>query len=85
MLRRCMVRMTEQLAREPAHAAPTKRLTKLGPDDDVEAYLEIFDGSAGPTGGQRTSGATYWRPSCPGTLNAPTGTSAWPRRRTTPH
>ena len=46
MLRRCMARMAEQLAREPSHAAPTKRLTKLGPDDDVEAYLEIFERTA---------------------------------------
>ena len=37
VLRRCLVRMAEQLGQEPAHAAPTKRLTKLGPDDDVEA------------------------------------------------
>ena len=26
--------------------APTSRLTKLGPDDDVEAYLETFERTA---------------------------------------
>uniref|UniRef100_A0A8C5FH16 CCHC-type domain-containing protein n=1 Tax=Gadus morhua TaxID=8049 RepID=A0A8C5FH16_GADMO len=46
VLRRCMVRMAEQLARGPAFAAPTKRLTKMGPDDDVEAYLGVFERTA---------------------------------------
>ena len=50
VLRRCMVRMAEQLAaptmQGPAFAAPTKRLTKMGPDDDVEAYLEVFERTA---------------------------------------
>ena len=41
-----MVRIAEQLGWEPAHAAPTKRLTKMGPDDDIEAYLEIFERTA---------------------------------------
>ena len=41
-----MIRMAEQLGREPAYPALMKRLTKMGPDDDVEANLE------------RTSGAT---------------------------
>ena len=37
VLRRCMIRMAEQLGWEPAYAAPTKRPTKMGPDDDIEA------------------------------------------------
>ena len=28
--------------RDPLTSAPTSCLTKLGPDDDVEAYLEVF-------------------------------------------
>ena len=41
-----MVRIAEQLGWEPAHAAPTKRFTKMGPDDDIEACLEIFERTA---------------------------------------
>ena len=40
VLRRSMLRMVEQLSREPATTSPTKRITS--PDDDVEVYLEIF-------------------------------------------
>ena len=32
--------------REPLTSALTSRLTKLGPDDDVEAYLEVFERTA---------------------------------------
>ena len=38
-----MLRLTQQATRDPPITAPTSRLTKLGPDDDVEAFLETFE------------------------------------------
>ena len=46
VLRGCMLRMAKQLSREPATTSPMKRITKLGPDDDVKVYLEIFERTA---------------------------------------
>ena len=34
--------MSRSAVRDPLTSAPTSCLTKLGPDDDVEAYLEVF-------------------------------------------
>ncbi|CAL8277165.1 unnamed protein product [Boreogadus saida] len=38
-------------------SAPTSRLTKLGPEDDVEAYLEVFEKTGELAGGQWQTGA----------------------------
>ncbi|CAL8265481.1 unnamed protein product [Gadus morhua 'NCC'] len=53
ILRRCMIRMAEQLAREPAYGTPTKRLTKMGPDDVIEAQ-PYHDWSYDPHGSVRS-------------------------------
>ena len=37
LLREAVLRLTQQAIREAPTAAPTSRLTKLSPDDDVEA------------------------------------------------
>ena len=42
LLREAVLWLTQYAARD----APTSRLTKLGPDDDVEAYLETFERTA---------------------------------------
>ena len=38
-----MLRLTQHAVRDSPTAGPTSRLTKLGPEDDVEAYLEVFE------------------------------------------
>ena len=43
LLREAVLRLTQHTVRTPLTTAPTNRLTKLGPDDDVEAYLETFE------------------------------------------
>ena len=43
LLTEAVLRLTQQATRDPPITAPTSRLTKLGPDDDVEAYLETFE------------------------------------------
>ena len=45
LLREAVLRLTHAV-RDPQTAAPTNRLTKLGPEDDVEAYLEVFERTA---------------------------------------
>ena len=61
VLQRCMLQMAEQLGGEPATTSPIKRITKLGPDVDVDVYLEIFERTV--NGGLPTSVVTSWRPS----------------------
>ena len=46
LLREAVLRLTQQAVRESPTSAPTSRLTKLGPDDEVEAYLEVFERTA---------------------------------------
>ena len=46
LLREAVLRHTQQAVCESLTFAPTSRLTKLGPDDDVEAYLEVFERTA---------------------------------------
>ena len=46
LLREAVIWLTQQAGREAPTAAPTSHLTKLGPDDDVEAYLEVFERTA---------------------------------------
>ena len=46
LLREAVLRLTQQAVRDPPTCAPTSHLTKLGPDDDVEAYLEVFERTA---------------------------------------
>ena len=46
LLREAVLRLTQHAVRAAPSAAPTSRLTKLGPDDDVEAYLEVFERTA---------------------------------------
>ena len=46
LLREAVLHLTQQAVREAPTSAPTSRLTKLGPDDDVEAYLEVFERTA---------------------------------------
>ncbi|CAL8378904.1 unnamed protein product [Boreogadus saida] len=41
LLREAVLRLAQQAVREAQTSALTSRLTKLGPDDDVEAYLEM--------------------------------------------
>ena len=50
LLREAVIRLTQHAVCDAPTvaptAAPTSRLTKLGPDDDVEAYLEVFERTA---------------------------------------
>ena len=46
LLREAVLRLTQHAVRDAPTAAPTSRLTKLGPEDDVEAYLEVFERTA---------------------------------------
>ena len=50
LLREAVLRLTQHAVHNTPPAAPTadptSRLTKLGPDDDVEAYLEVFERTA---------------------------------------
>ena len=46
LLREAVLRLTQHAVRAAPTAAPTSRLTKLGPEDDVEAYLEVFERTA---------------------------------------
>ena len=46
LLREAVLRLTQQAVHESLTSAPTSRLTKLGMDDDVEAYLEDFERTA---------------------------------------
>ena len=46
LLREAVLRLTQHAVRDAPIANPTSRLTKLGPEDDVEAYLEIFERTA---------------------------------------
>ena len=46
LLREAVLRLTQHAIREAPTAAPTSRHTKLGPDDNVEAYLEVFERTA---------------------------------------
>ncbi|KAK0154825.1 hypothetical protein N1851_002857 [Merluccius polli] len=43
LLTEAVLRLTQQATQAPPTTAPTSRLTKLGPDDEVEAYLETFE------------------------------------------
>jgi hypothetical protein len=38
LLREAVIRLTQQAVRETPTATPTSRLTKVGPDDDVEVF-----------------------------------------------
>ena len=65
LLREAVLRLTQHAVRAAPTAAPTSRLTKLGPEDDVEAYLEVFErtsryastSSSGPSLVRRLVGA----------------------------
>ena len=46
LLREAVLRLTQNAVRNSPTAAPTSRLTKLGPEEDVEAYLEVFERTA---------------------------------------
>ena len=46
LLREVVLHLAQQAVGDPPTSAPTSRLTKLGPDDDVEAYLEFFERTA---------------------------------------
>jgi hypothetical protein len=46
LLREAVLRLTQYAVRDAPPTAPTSRLTKVGPDDDVEAYLETFERTA---------------------------------------
>jgi hypothetical protein len=46
LLREAVLRLTQHAVRDAPITAPTSRLTKLGPDDDVEVYLEVFERTA---------------------------------------
>ena len=46
LLREAVIRLSQQAAQGSSTSAPTSRLTKLGKDDDVEAYLEVFERTA---------------------------------------
>ena len=46
LLRKAVLRLTQHVIRDTSTAAPTSWLTKLGPEDDMEAYLEIFEQTA---------------------------------------
>ena len=46
LLREAVLRLTQHAVHNSPSASPTSRLTKLGPEDDVEAYLEVFERTA---------------------------------------
>ena len=46
LLREAVLRLTQHAVRDAPITAPTSRLTKLRPEDDVEAYLEVFERTA---------------------------------------
>ena len=46
LLREAVLRLTQHAVHDSPIASPTSRLTKLGPEDDVEAYLEVFERTA---------------------------------------
>ena len=46
LLREAVIRLAQHAVRNLPTTTPTSRLTKLGPDDDVEAYLETFERTA---------------------------------------
>ena len=46
LLREAVLRLTQHAVHDSPTAVPTSRLTKLGPEDDVEAYLEVFERTA---------------------------------------
>ena len=46
LLREAVLRLTQHVIRDTSTATPTSRLIKLGPEDDMEAYLEIFERTA---------------------------------------
>ena len=46
LLREAVLRLTQQAVCEPSLSAPTSRLAKLRPDDNMEAYLEVFERTA---------------------------------------
>ena len=52
LLREAVLRLTQQAVCESPTSAPTSRLTKLGPEDDVEAYLGVFEKTGELAGGQ---------------------------------
>ena len=60
LLREAVLRLTQYAVRDAPTTAPTSRLTKVGPDDDVEAYLETFERTAQRETGQWSSGPTSW-------------------------
>ena len=45
VLREAVLR-PQHVVHDPPTTAPTSQLTKLGPDDDIEAYLETFERTA---------------------------------------
>ena len=67
LLQEVVLRLTQEAARQTPTSAPTSRLTKLGPDDDVEAYLEVLRGRLVGRAGRRTTGLTCCPPSSPDT------------------
>ena len=46
LLREAVLCLTQHAVHDSPTAALTSRLTKLGPGDDVEAYLEVFERTA---------------------------------------
>ena len=46
LLRQAVLHLEIRTAPTSTISAPTSRLTKLRPEDDVEAYLEIFERTA---------------------------------------
>ena len=46
LLRETVIRLSQQAAQGSPTSAPTSLLTKLRKDDDVEAYLEVFERTA---------------------------------------
>ena len=46
LLRQAVIRLEMRSPDVSPISAPTSRLTKLGPEDDVEAYLEVFERTA---------------------------------------
>ena len=69
LLREAILRLTQHVVREAPTATPTSQLTKLGPDDDVEAYLEVFE---------RTTRRENW-PEERDTVSHPTSPAGEPR------